>query len=66
MPIKKMDSKLIAYKQPYEVADVCRLFKIKKKDFLILVKMLDKKHSKKMVYDLLIDQGYTKHPRKKK
>lgn len=66
MATKKMDKKLVAYAQKYEVADLCALFKIKKKDFLEKVKLLPKRHSRLQVEALLLGAGYTKHPKKKK
>jgi predicted DNA-binding transcriptional regulator len=61
----KMDKKLVAYKQLYEVKDMCRKFKIKKADFLAIISLLPHKHSMKEVEAALIGYGYAKHPRKK-
>lgn len=74
---RSQDRKLVSYKQPYEVADICREWKtdwkevgsgrpisIKKKQLLELVAKLPKRHSRKEVEACLIGAGYTKYPRK--
>lgn len=61
----KQDRKLIAFKQSYEVKDICRLFQILKADFLKRVKVLPHRHSRKEVEALLLGAGFTKHLRKK-
>lgn len=38
----------------YELTDICRLFSIKKKDFLELIKQLPEKHSRQQVVALLL------------
>lgn len=65
MATKKMDGKLIAYKQKYEVADICALWKIKKKDFIKLVKDVPTNHSRIVAENLLKKAGYIKHPKPK-
>lgn len=67
----KQDRKLIAYKQPYEIIDICRTHRdidgiaLTKVKLLDLVKLLPKKHSKRIVEGILAWAGYIKHPRKK-